>query len=296
MKNKSVVNKSNKNQLEEQKMSFLFARKKGEYFYILSDTKINCSEIKENIQRRIGKDKEILLENYGIIKNVIINKNLCIGCAGVIEYFNELLEYVEKKSIKDIEQIKEKALEIHRKYKQKTDFIILYVNNSERNLFVIKDNRIEETDSCWIGIQKCFNLFQTIRHDEDFIKGNYDMEFSKDFNEMCNDKKSFEKVLKSNISPDDVGKYYIDCTYTEEGFHYMERSGFYVPSEQTLQPNESINFYDTIENGGCSYISYCENNNYSIYYEQIKTKITFEPYLMEQGYNYLRFPKEILVI
>ena len=77
-------------------MSFLFARKTEEYFYILSDTKINCSEIKENLQKRIGSKKEKLLENYGIIKNVIINSNLCIGCAGIIEYFNELLEYVEK--------------------------------------------------------------------------------------------------------------------------------------------------------------------------------------------------------
>lgn len=276
-------------------MSFLFARKTDEFFYILADTKINCSEIKENIQRRIGKDKENLLENYGIIKNVIINKNLCIGCAGVIEYFNTLLEYIEKNNIKDIECIKIKAFEIHRKYNAKTDFIIAYANNSTKKLFLIKDNKMEETDSCWIGIQKCFNVFQTIRHDENFRKSNYDTEFSKDFNEMCNDKKSFEKVLKLNISPDDVGKYYIDCTYTKEGFHYMERSEFYAPSKQILEQNELINFYDTIENGGCSYITYCENNIYSIYYVQIKTKIIYEPYLIEEGYNYLRFPKKIII-
>lgn len=276
-------------------MSFLFARKTEEYFYILSDTKINCSEIKENLQKRIGSKKEKLLENYGIIKNVIINSNLCIGCAGIIEYFNELLEYVEKNKIIDIELIKERALEIHKKYNQNTDFIILYVKNSERSLFVIKDNRIEKTDFCWIGVKECFNLFQKIRHDKDFIKSNYDTDFSKDFNEMYNDKKSFEKVLKSNVSPDDVGKYYIDCTYIKGGFNYMERSEFFAPSEQIIQPNEAINFYDTIENGGCAYISSCENNNYSIYYEQIKTKIVFEPYLKEKGYNYLRFPKQIIV-
>lgn len=60
--------------------------------------------------------------------------------------------------------------------------------------------------------------------------------------------------------------------------------------------NESIISDDITQNRGCSYISYYKHNNYSIYYEQIKTKMIFERYLKEQGYNYIRFPKEVLII
>ena len=45
---------------------------------------------------------------------------------------------LKKNIIEEIELIKRKALEVHRKYSYETDFIIMYVNNDEINIFIIR--------------------------------------------------------------------------------------------------------------------------------------------------------------
>ena len=273
-------------------MSFLYARKTGEHLYILADTKVNYNENRDMLLHKLTESEIVLLDNYGIIKNVIVNKDLCIGSAGLIEHFNELLEYIEENDIKDVENIKGKALEINNKYDFQTDFIIAYVKDLERHLFLIKNNKIEETNSCWIGLHKCFETFQKTRNNEEFVKKYYDNDFSNDFNKMYIDKKCFENLIQSNISLDYVGKYCVNCSYTDKGFYYMGKSESYVPREHILESNRAVvNFFDTAENGGCTYITYCENNMFSIYYAQIKKKIIFEPYLKTKGYNHIRFPR-----
>ena len=65
--------------VEEHAYEFLVCKKKRVNFLHFIRYKISCSDNGNKIIKRL-KDKVKLFDNYGIIKNVIINNNLSLGC------------------------------------------------------------------------------------------------------------------------------------------------------------------------------------------------------------------------
>lgn len=277
-------------------MSFLYARKLDDRIYVLADTKISYDTIESDIIiKAIGRENEYLLRNYGIIKNVIINRDICVGFAGSIRDFNELLEYIDNNKITSIEDINEKALEIHLKNRQETDFIISQCNAATKKLYVVKDEKIKECDSCWIGSKKCFDSFQEKRYKMPPPKV-YDLETKKDIElndndgVWINDSEVFKNVVNSNID-NSVGLFTIRCLGNKDGFKYFEEMSTYQgfkPYE--IKPGESALLYEDTANGGYTYFMYESNEYVNMYIDQLGKGIVFKPSLAEDDYNHLRFP------
>ncbi len=85
-------------------MRFLYARNYNNEIYMFADTKVSFSSITEQemfFSRVLNSSEEKLniLKNFGIIKNVVINSNICIGFAGLLKDFNKLLGFIEEQNI-----------------------------------------------------------------------------------------------------------------------------------------------------------------------------------------------------
>lgn len=123
-------------------MSFLYAGNYNNRIYVLADTKVSfsseaeknmfCNTILKRSQEEFDK-----LRMFGIIKNVIINSNTCIGFAGQLKDFNKLLKIIESQNINDIDIIKNIAKKINIESSGKTDFIIAYIGNTMRVFMTI---------------------------------------------------------------------------------------------------------------------------------------------------------------
>ena len=273
-------------------LSFLFARKTNNYLYILADTKINYSEISDQLLNKIG-DTANLINKYGIIKNVIINRNLCVGAAGIVEHFNELLAYIENRGSSTLSEIVNKALDINNKYNQDTDFIIAFADNKNKGLYLVKDGTLNDVDSCWIGVKDCFRAFQSMRLDENIKDVYYDNDLSEEDNMFCFDKFCFSNVLNKNIDTDSVGKNMVNCYYGKDGFTYSNEYFFETFKRQTLLPGEGVIFGNSIEYGDGIIVSNFVNGCYAICYPQLHKSIIYEPYLDIEGFDRIRIPRLI---
>lgn len=137
-------------------MSFIYAKKVNDSIALFADTKISFdlrhhnalfSEItKRNVQR------------FGLIKNVIVSKNLCVSFAGNIIGFNELLSKINKVTLQKLLEI---AVEIHQKSMDDgVDFIICYADTMGQKIYQIKNNKCECVEVAWIGSYDAFCYFQ----------------------------------------------------------------------------------------------------------------------------------------
>lgn len=262
-------------------MSYLYASNKNNKIYMFSDTRVTFSDKEQDILFNILKKNSEDFENLkklGIIKNVIINNNICIGSAGVLERFNELLKYIESNRIYDIESIKKKALEINIKYSGDTDFIIAFTSTTNKELYLVKDGQIILTDSCWIGSADTNRLFEQYK------------KISENIEEKKIDEDSFKKAI-DDPRDEVVGGFFIKCYEKNGEFYYPEMLTSFAEKEHTIQPNGSILLFDSIANGGYSCYFYESKDVFSIYIYQMNRGIRYCPCIEDEQYNYLRFPK-----
>lgn len=162
-------------------MSFIFARKYLDKINVLADNKVTVDPKDESfLIKNIGTEAYRKIKSLGIIKNVIINQNICVCSAGVLEDYNDLLKYIDNGKNISYEDICNKALEINVKTNNRTDFIVCTVEN-EMKIVQIKNYKKEETESAWIGSKDCFEKFQYIRFGADMNKKTiYDCERKKE--------------------------------------------------------------------------------------------------------------------
>ena len=67
-------------------MSFIFARKYLNKINVLADNKVTVDPKDESfLLKNIGVEAYRKIKSLGIIKNVIINQNICVCSAGVLK-------------------------------------------------------------------------------------------------------------------------------------------------------------------------------------------------------------------
>ena len=248
-------------------MSFIYARKYSNKIKILADKRMTVDPKDEDILiKNIGMVAYKRIKSLGVVKNVLINENVCVSSAGILEDFNELLRYIDDNKKISFGEICKKALEININSNNRTDFIICTVKDENR-IVQIKDYEQTETDSSWIGSSKCFNKFQSIRFSEDIaMQTIYDCESKKEIplNAEDIDSKSFEKVLKLNVD-DTVGEESIECISSGNKFYYREMLSTSISKPKVLEHGKKLSLYDDVFDGGYTYYVYRSSNNYKLY-------------------------------
>ena len=260
---------------------------------VFADNKITVKPNEEDILIKcIGTDVYKKIKALGVVKNVIINEKICISSAGMLEDYNKLLKYVDENLYESFEDICRKALEIHIKTNNRTDFIICNVDDKFK-VIQVKDGIMEETDSAWIGSKKCFDKFQEIRLSENYTQDTiYDIETKTELtlpNDII-DRDAFLKTLKSKVD-DYVGEIMIECIGENNKFSYLEHLYTSLSKPKVVEPGQPIKIYDNVFDGGFTYYVYNSSNNYKVYIEQLNCGIEFCPYLLNEKYNHLRIPK-----
>ena len=77
-------------------MSFILARKYGDRIRIFADKKMTVDPKDEAfLIKNIGVENYRKIKALGVVKNVIINQNICVSSAGILEDFNDLLKYID---------------------------------------------------------------------------------------------------------------------------------------------------------------------------------------------------------
>lgn len=274
-------------------MSFIVAKKYSNRIRIFSDNKMTVNPDDEDILiKGMGIENYKKIKALGIIKNVIINENICICSAGILEDFNKLLEYVDTNQTKSFDDICIKALEINSQNNGRTDFIICTTKDNNR-IVEIKNNEMLETESSWIGSKNCFEMFQNIRHSEEMLQQTiHDCKTKQEIpidNESI-DSKSFFKVLQSHID-DSVGEDPVECYSENDKLYYVEKLSTSISKPRTLEHGKPLDLYDNVFDGGYMYFVYKSSDNYKLYIEQLKCGIEYCPHIEYEKFNHLRVPK-----
>lgn len=256
-------------------MSYLYAYYEKNKIQMFADTKVTFSENEKDILKKRLKNEVDYnnLVKFGIIKNVIINKNICIGSAGKLEHFNELLKYIETNKDYNIDSIKNKALDINIKYNDTTDFIIAYVGVNKKRIYLIHDNKLLIKDSCWIGDDVTNSLFE---------------KYNKESDTSCSN--AFECAIIDS-KENSVGGFAIQCCETNGEFRYPEMMKSSVERKQILLPNQPMILFDSIQNGGFTHYYFESSDIVSVYIYQMKSGVRYIPCIDDEKYSFLRIPK-----
>lgn len=283
-------------------MSFLYAGNYNNKIYMFSDTKVSFSSITEQeifFSRVLNNSEEKLniLKNFGIIKSVIINNNICIGFAGRLNDFNKLLGFIEEQNIIDLDAIKNKAKEINNNSNNLTDFIIASANKTKKELYLVQNGNVFFTESCSIGSPETKQEFERykceleirLKFKNEHQKVNNNIEVLKRDSQRI-DSEAFRNAIKTT-SDDDVGGFMIRCLEKDGYFYYPEYLESNVEKEYRLESNSSeVPLFDTVENGGYMYQFFESNDIVSLYINQMKRGIRYDSCLEDIEYRYLKFP------
>ena len=275
-------------------MSFIYAKNINNKLYILADSKLSVSSKDEAMLiKAIGSENYNNIKSLGIIKNVIINNNICIASAGILEDYNELLLKVDENSFIEEKKICSIALDIHLKNNQRTDFIIAKADSKCPVLYEIKNGKISETATSWIGSYTCFSAFQSIRNNPEFIQKlteYMDDKMKNEYGEEKIDSHAFEQVVNLKID-NSVGGSVIECKMHNGKFRYNECLTTCTEKPHALLPGGIVKLYDNVSDGGYTCHVYQSSDYYKMYILQLKKGIIFEPHINDKNYNHLRLPK-----
>ena len=275
-------------------MSFIYARNINNKLYVLADSKLTVSSNDEALLiKAIGLENYNNIKLLGIVKNVIINNNICIASAGMLEDYNDLLQKVDENHIIEIEQICSIALNIHMKNNQRTDFVIAKADSKCPVLYEVKDGKISEVASSWLGSYDCFSAFQSIRNNSELIQqltGYMDDKMKNEFGEETIDSHAFKKVVNLNIDSS-VGGTVIECKMHNSFFQYNECLTTCTEKPHALLPGGIVKLYDNVFDGGYTCHVYQSSDYYKMYILQLNKGVIFEPHINDKNYNHLRLPK-----
>lgn len=279
-------------------MSFVVAKKYKNKIKVMADNKLFVNPNDEQMLiNEIGNKNYKDICCLGIIKNVIINKNICICFAGVLEDFNIILKKIDNNKIYDLHSICSIALEINIQKSNRTDFIIC--SATDNVIYEIKNNKIKIVDSSWIGVHKCFEKYQKLRLSSEIRKYCENVcellpeDEKNDLIEEMIDCESFKGVLNSTID-ETVGNIVVECNVVDDEFLYKSYYSATISKPKELETNSSlINFDDSVFDGGYSFYVDESNSNYKMYIYQIECLVEYCAHLNNENYSHLRLPKII---
>lgn len=273
-------------------MSFCYARIEGNELFIAADMKFTTDNI--DMTRRHFGDIADNMKKYGIIKNIIINDNICIAFAGNnILLANELLSKIDWNS-SDMDLIISEANVIHQNATDTNDieFIIAYADCNIKKLIQIKGGMTKELDECYIGSKEVYEAMinkpvEDISEDES--------EIEEDLLLRIKLEDRFKEVLKENVD-DTVGEDSVFVRYCkkENKFKYNERYETNTGLKpQTVPLGEAICFDVSAADGGCTTTFYGdEKNAIHKYFKQIDKNICYyRGYIKDGKCCYLYLPR-----
>jgi tetratricopeptide (TPR) repeat protein len=222
-------------------MSLIVAKKNGSLIYIVSDTKLTFPEDK-------FPNKSLAAPSDGVIKTTILNPQVCIAFAGEVEPAEAAIQVCRRYDFM-VSSIKEHLLNVNNTTAGKTEFI-LCVGFPEYLIYEIKNMKIIQTNSSWIGSKSAFSIYQEKALDPQAA--------SKKFDTILDE--ALDHVLKSSLAPE-VNGFRVSVSNDGNFFHYKNYMATNMPSRTySLKANQSsvIDIYGTAQEGGYS-VSFCEN-------------------------------------
>ncbi len=286
-------------------MSFVYAINRKN-FMIMSDMKITFNE---GLMRQWrSEDKIKSIEQFGMIKSIIINPHLVICFAGNnIDKAAELIRKIKNKE-QELENILKLAFDIHLKSKDDDiEFLICYCKN-KRELISIKNRQIiRNCEIAWIGSITAYKELKKleskipidkIKGRSTIVVGNNNKAYQESIDEEITYEMEmesiFEKVLESNID-DTVGDMPVRITMlgNEDHFEYMGCIRCIMSSwPQTVKPQENCLLFEGVGKGSFCCNVYCSVNNYCYYiYEAGFGVIYTDKENFADGLSGLKFPE-----
>ena len=235
-------------------MSFVYAEKTQLHFeeekinitHIYSDTK---TELIGAYKANWSEEAYKMICRYGFTKCINICPKISLSFAGNnVAYAHNLLNWIYKTSKFEIDDLINKAYEIHMSAdKDDIEFILCYADDeNDTHICCIKERTLQrDVPSAWIGSYAAFRKMQEIRMQEDNSKNNT-LDCFKRAVEECKD--------------DTVGGFVI-CDRFDYGtnqFVFQERFEAYACREQMVPLGGEILFSRPAETGDCT-IHYIED-------------------------------------
>jgi hypothetical protein len=129
-------------------MSLVVARRFGDSVFIVSDTKVTLPSQRQSAP------------TDGVIKTVILNPNLSVCFAGILEFADAAMHSFDRReSGGGFERIVDHFFKHHVKSDRLTDFAILFGGPNYR-LVKVSDGIASESQAVWLGDQAAFEVFQ----------------------------------------------------------------------------------------------------------------------------------------
>ncbi|MBP8594725.1 MAG: hypothetical protein KBI35_09965 [Ruminococcus sp.] len=252
-------------------MSFIYAEKifideeKSRYnINIFSDTKTTLNGA---VKANWGYRQRVLVENYGFLKSVIIGPTCCISFAGNnTKYAQRLLTWIFEKRIVSDKDMLEKAMQLHLEaIADDIEFIICSSDTGEPCIYCIKNGIMSKNvSSAWIGSPIAFSKMQELRLTQEETK--------KQIHSSTLD--LFNRVI-CECEDDSVGGFVIQCKYNGNEFIYPWRYETSVSKPRIVHPGESIQLFDTAQNGGYAVCFRESKEDVIIDFDQIDISIIY---------------------
>ena len=234
-------------------MSFVYAEKttiniNGEVIPITAiygDTRITLDDRAAN-KSNWGENGFKLIQQYGLLKTMIIEPRCCICFAGnEIMYAHKLLEYVFDKKRFTEDDLWDKALEIHQSApKDAIEFILCTVDDQEESHIVcIKNGEIyRDCKRAWIGSPSVYQTLINLYDPDTPLQGQV-LSLSK-----------FQEAI-ANSGDNSVGGFCSSIRYDRwmKSFVYAYRLELHVERDQTVRPGDAIILYHPAEAGGFAF-------------------------------------------
>ena len=287
-------------------MSFVYAVN-DVLFSILSDTKIVLDE--NLVCQWNTEDERQLVEQFGLMKSVIVSPNMVICYAGNnIDYAAELLRKVKNSSC-NLDEIISAAFEIHAASgKDAIEFIIAYGDSARRELISIKDQQIyRNCKEAWLGSFEAYKEFRRLESEisTDDVKGKKSITYTDDGKFVEEDideniirayrrEECFSRVVYSGCDPSVSGmSVRIRWMEYEDTFQYME--GIIAVTSnwpQILKLGDSIEFLQGADKGSFCCGVYQSSRNYCCYVYEDNCGIVFtDEVVYNLGLEGMKFPK-----
>ena len=230
-------------------MSFVIAEKTRRIFeesvvkgiHVYGDTKI---ELDGAVKLNWPSVTRRLVLEYGLCKIAIPYSSLCVAFAGNhLWYVHKLFSWMADNSPFEVQEFIERAYELHLAAESRDDieFIICDTESSKTGrITCIKNGRVlDDQVNAWIGSPLTFCELQKMRIDA--LEGGR--------SESPGTLSLFSNAVSSSAD-DSVGGFTIDVALLDGEFHYNDYLYTQVYKPRLVHPGESVQLFDTKEDGG----------------------------------------------
>jgi hypothetical protein len=212
-------------------MSLIIAKQDNLGIYIVADTKLSYAEPENHPKQAVASPGE------GVIKATLINPHVCVCFAGDVSGVDDLLRMC--RGANDFLWILNALEAFHRSCDQQTEFIVAVSHHPLYRIYEIKDGRLTESKSSWIGSKPGFSQFQEYLATEANSPTSLDYKMGR----------ALGMVMQSSIDPT-VNGFLISVTSRDKMLYYHTGMSIAIVP-QVVQGNHTIG-HGSPQKGGYS--------------------------------------------